>query len=655
MKAESYRPDIDGLRAIAVVSVVLFHAIPRKPLGGFVGVDIFFVISGYLITGIIVGGLATATFSFLDFYRRRIRRIFPALGIVLLFCLAIGWFALFPSEYAMVGKHVIAGGAFAANLMFWSEAGYFDVVAETKPLLHLWSLGVEEQYYVLWPALLWATWRLRLSALVFTGLCLAASFAYCLHLTALDPTAAFYNPLSRAWELLLGALLALAMQRGHRLSARLTPAAALGGLILLIYAIVNTRPGDGFPGWQPLLPTVGTVLLIASGPDTWIGRNVLGNGVMRWIGSVSYPFYLWHWPLLSFYRIWTFQHPPLGIALLLVASSLMLAWITTRLVEAPIRFSAIPYRAAVASALVLIAITGGTTVLSANGFTSRFDSHFASYFTALATDPAKFPEDRGLSDQNQCNFYDFAAANGGFPTLVPRPGIAPSCYTPPPGTRSVLLWGDSHAAAYLHGLQAELPKDVAPLLIFGSGCSVYVPDAQRPRQPYCDRTNSFVLQNIKQTPPDVLLIAPSTPVPLEVARQLAALARESGVKHVVVVGPLPRFVADLYKIVMRRFWPDVPKRIRGFTAEWFAATDRAFSASIGPHEPFDYISMMDQFCNADGCLVFVGDDLEAGLVVSDKEHLRPRASEFAARNGFMPVLARLLAADDAASAEKPPN
>ncbi|CCD90369.1 putative Acyltransferase, group 3; O-antigen acetylase [Bradyrhizobium sp. ORS 375] len=653
MKTQTYRPDIDGLRAIAVVSVVLFHAIPRKPLGGFVGVDIFFVISGFLITGIISADLAAGAFSISGFYERRVRRIFPALAVVLLFCLAAGWFVLFPSEYALLGKHVVAGGAFAANLINWSEAGYFDVAAETKPLLHLWSLGIEEQYYLAWPAILWGIWRLRLSAITITAICIVASFVYCVQLTAADPTAAFYNPASRAWELLLGSLLALGAQRGRELGPTMARVVSVVGLLLLVYSLIDTRPADGFPGWHPALPTVGTALLIAGGPHTWINRNVLGNSAARWIGSISYPLYLWHWPLLSLYRTWTFQHPPLSMALLIIGLSVVLAWITTRLVEAPIRFSTRRFRAATACMLLLVAVAGGTIVASASGFSARFDSQFAGYFTSLVLEAGTHPEERAAIDQNQCNFYDFEAANKGFPTLVPRQGIAPSCYMAPPGRRSVMLWGDSHAAAYLHGLQNEVPRDVAPLLVFGSGCSVYVPDPLHPRRPYCDRTNDFVLQVINQHAPDILLIAPSTPVPLDVARQLATMARQAGVKHVVVVGPLPRFVADLYKIVLRRYWPEVPRRIRGFTTESFALTDRTFRASLGAAEPFEYLSMMDHFCNDDGCLVFVGDDPKAGLVVLDKEHLRPMASRFAAKTALVPVITRLLTADEAGSGGAP--
>src|SRR5262249_11722104 len=211
----AYRPDIDGLRAVAVLSVVGFHAVPSAVPGGFTGVDIFFVISGFLISSIIFGGLQNNAFDFLMFYVRRMKRIFPALIVVLLASFTLGWFYLFTDEYKQLGKHIAGGAGFISNFMLLNEAGYFDQAAETKPLLHLWSLGIEEQFYLAWPILLWTVWRLRLNVLAFIIAVALISFAFNIAASASEPAAAFYSPHTRFWELLAGSLLAWgAVSRG---------------------------------------------------------------------------------------------------------------------------------------------------------------------------------------------------------------------------------------------------------------------------------------------------------------------------------------------------------------------------------------------------------------------------------------------------------
>jgi len=211
----TYRPDIDGLRAIAVLAVVLYHAFPSALPGGFVGVDIFFVISGYLISTIIAGGLQTGQFSFATFYARRVKRIFPALLLVLGATIAAGWYVLMSDEYTELGKQVTGGAGFVSNFLLWSGSGYFDSTAETKPLLHLWSLGIEEQFYIFWPLLLWAAYRCRFNVYAVAGLLALLSMGLNLALVKTHPVATFYSPLSRCWELFAGAMLAFATLRAQ--------------------------------------------------------------------------------------------------------------------------------------------------------------------------------------------------------------------------------------------------------------------------------------------------------------------------------------------------------------------------------------------------------------------------------------------------------
>ncbi|MYM68840.1 acyltransferase family protein [Pseudoduganella sp. FT55W] len=349
----AYRADIDGLRAIAVLSVVVFHAFPSLLPGGFTGVDIFFIISGFLIGSILLKGLQAGQFSFADFYARRVRRIFPALAIVMACCVALGWFALFPDEYKMLGKHLFGGATFVSNFFLWEEVGYFDTTADTKPLLHLWSLAVEEQFYIIWPLALWLAFRRRWAPWKLALLVAALSFAVNVGGVHRYATATFYSPLSRMWELLMGALLAyMSVNRigllagvrgadGDRLAdfsgPRARNCAAVAGLLLLAAGLALAAPGKHFPGWWALLPTLGALLLIAAGPAALINRYLLGNKLVAWFGLISYPLYLWHWPILSFLHI--LEGPLLSrmMRATALAAAVALAWLTYYFVERPLR------------------------------------------------------------------------------------------------------------------------------------------------------------------------------------------------------------------------------------------------------------------------------------------------------------------------------
>jgi peptidoglycan/LPS O-acetylase OafA/YrhL len=351
-----YRADIDGLRALAILPVLLFHAFPGKLPGGFAGVDVFFVISGFLITGIVRRGLQDGTFSATDFYAHRIRRILPALLLVLVACLAFGWYELLPAEYAQLARHAAAGAGFVQNFVLWSEAGYFDTVTELKPLMHLWSLSIEEQFYLLYPLVLMAAWRLGRPVLAVAALALA-SFAAGLVLTAHDPVQAFFAPYTRMWELLAGALLALTGRADGtpRFSQHLRNAQSLAGLLLLLVAYAGLRDGAAYPGWRALLPVAGAALLLHAGPQAFVNRALLARRPLVFIGLISYPLYLWHWPLLSFGRIAdALPSVERNAAVLL---TFVLAWLTWRYVERPLRHGPRPGATALALGAALV-LTG---------------------------------------------------------------------------------------------------------------------------------------------------------------------------------------------------------------------------------------------------------------------------------------------------------
>ena len=357
-----YRSDIDGLRAIAVLAVVAFHAFPDTIQGGFIGVDIFFVISGFLISTIIFENLERGTFNFYEFYARRIKRIFPALILVFVSCLIFGWFELLAEEYKQLGKHVAAGSVFISNIVFWNEAGYFDNSAETKPLLHLWSLGIEEQFYIIWPLLIWFAWKRKFNLLTISLVVCAISFLLNIKGVLIDPVATFYLPQTRFWELLSGTL--LAWYSLHRRGVNSSRVAKIDGfvyqffnvekvkvpsnlfsnifsffgILLLICGIMLMNKELSFPGKWALVPVLGTLMILIGGSATWVNRFILSNKIAVWFGLISFPLYLWHWPLLSFARILEGDVPSLEIRFYIVLLSVLLAWLTYKIVELPIRF-----------------------------------------------------------------------------------------------------------------------------------------------------------------------------------------------------------------------------------------------------------------------------------------------------------------------------
>jgi peptidoglycan/LPS O-acetylase OafA/YrhL len=355
----AYRPDIDGLRAVAVMIVVLFHAWPNWLKGGFIGVDIFFVISGFLITSIIVQELKNEKFSIRQFYARRVRRIFPALITVVLATLAFGWYVLLKNEFEQLGKHVLGAATFVSNFVLWNEAGYFDNDHTTKPLLHLWSLGVEEQFYLVWPLMLSLFFRRHAGILLFLAITLAASFLFGLYATYNAPVAAYFSPVTRFWELASGGLVAYLLSRdGPTVRWPLLMSAA--GIVLIALGAMLIDGQTPFPGAWAVLPVAGTCALIMATKDSWINKRLLGNPLMVRIGLVSYPFYLWHWPLLSFGYIVLGERPPVEIKALLVLGSLVLAFLTYHLVERPIQRTPKQAKAikALLASMVCFAIVG---------------------------------------------------------------------------------------------------------------------------------------------------------------------------------------------------------------------------------------------------------------------------------------------------------
>ena len=463
-----YRPEIDGLRALAVLSVIGFHAFPNWVRGGFIGVDVFYVISGFLICTIIFESLDRGTFSFAEFYARRIKRIFPALIVVLIASYAFGWCALFADEYKQLSKHIAAGAGFVANLVFWGEAGYFDNTAETKPLLHLWSLGIEEQFYIVWPFFLWFAWKRKLNLLTITIVVALISFYLNINGIRKDGIATFYSPLTRFWELLCGSLLAwFSLHRRPHESDRKIVANVLSvlGLFFLVYGFFRINREVRFPGAWAVLPVSGAGLIIWAGPLSWLNHTILSNRLAVWFGLISYPLYLWHWPLLSFARIVGSGFPSRNSRIAAVLLSVILAWLTYQVVERRIRLGGYG-GIKVATLVVVMAVIGvaGYETYSSDGLVFR-EVLKINWILGTANDGGDGENTIngcGVENEERTKLFAFCVHDK-------RPGI------------KYALMGDSKAAALFPGV-IRTSSEGARWLFIGGPAPLIFTDAARERQ-----------------------------------------------------------------------------------------------------------------------------------------------------------------------------
>ena len=432
-----YRPEIDGLRALAVLPVMLFHAGFTAFGGGYIGVDVFFVISGFLITGIIADDRARRGFSLLRFYERRARRILPALFIVAATCIPFALWTMVPEELANFGKSLVAVALFVSNVLFWRTSGYFDLAATERPLLHTWSLGIEEQFYVFFPLALVALWSLGRRPLALTLAALAvASLAASEILLHRDAVASFYLLPTRAWELLAGAAVAVAGPRaGDGPSPRAREALASVALALIVVPIFVYDAATPFPGLAAVPPVAGTMLLLAVPPRGTVAGRLLTLRPMLGVGAISYSAYLWHQPLFAFARLVTVGIPSPGVFAGLIAGALVLAALSLRFVEQPFRTPGRVSRAAIFTGAVAgslaLAAAGGAMVVG-GGLPARFSPAALPFVM-----PAKTTIDGCPAADAWLNVCRLGA-----------PGVAPT----------IALVGDSHAYALGSELDAALRR-----------------------------------------------------------------------------------------------------------------------------------------------------------------------------------------------------
>jgi peptidoglycan/LPS O-acetylase OafA/YrhL len=698
------RGDIEGLRALAVLAVVLYHAFPLKLTGGFAGVDIFFVISGYLIGGRLLQDIQAGSFNVREFYVRRARRIFPALLLVLISIWCIGWRVFSAPEFAALGKQIAAAVLFSNNVLLWSQSGYFDPWANDKPLLHLWSLGIEEQFYLLVPVILWASTSGASASIRWVARLGGLSLLTTIFVGNLEYAATFYLLHARFWELACGVVLAqaelrlststgpqtqsgagsrrdireillfsialvffavlqfglscaqggwdsvllhsastLAMMVGaatailadrytrpdawNRLRAwalrhrmRLAAASSVAGIVMLCAALTTLRSAS-WPGAQTLFPVLGATFVIASGRAAGPNR-LLAVRPLTFIGGISYPLYLWHWPAIVLWRQLNPDTRAFQMATPLLASFL-LAWLTKEFIEQPVRFGKLglarwrpPPLWPVVAGMVLTGLVGLAVVVS-NGLPSRFSPKLRAI--------AAWSESSPDSDWRvgRCYFMSTSKEFSSECTPVKRAGRP-----------LVLLWGDSHAAHLYAGLadiQSTLDFDIVQWT--AAGCPPTITPLAGEEQT-CPARRATALKALTVLSPDLVVVAGAWARYQELGRSpdeilrlvdgTIAYLRNKGIKRIVVFGPGPLWntslPVDLFRFMARERSDQVPERL-GRVADSIRQLDAAMAAQAAAGN-IQYVSVLRIFCNSSGCLT-TGDKTSQlpDLLFRDRDHL----------------------------------
>jgi len=545
-----YRAEIDGLRALAIIPVILFHAGFNYFSGGFVGVDIFFVISGYLITTIILNEMDQGSFSLAHFYERRARRILPALFLVIAATLPFSWFLLLPQDMTGFGHSLIAVSTFASNILFWRESGYWGPVNDFKPLLHTWSLAVEEQYYVLFPLFLIFMWRFRKQHIFLTlAIITVASLATAQWGAHNKPNANFFLLPTRAWELAIGACVAFILLYRASTIDRLKSNRAIAeisgnmGLFLLGYSVVMYSSGTPFPSLYTIVPCLGaSLIIIFSSPATTTGR-ILGSKPLVFIGLISYGAYLWHQPLFSLTRHARIQEPSPELMVALIFLTFFLAFLSWRYIETPLRSFREVRRQTIfiiSGSISFLFICIGLLFHIYQGFPDRISNTQRHIYNFKKYEIAK-PYRKNLcflgQDQKPALFSDECISDT---------------------VNSLVIWGDSHAAALSYGLKNTLRNNFTQLT--SVGCPPLI-GYHSPRLPNCKPTNDHILKLLTTQKPEVIILHGRwfRPRPHGLRRSIKdylphtirTLRKALPETRIVILGGLPQWHKDLPDLLVQ--------------------------------------------------------------------------------------------------------
>jgi peptidoglycan/LPS O-acetylase OafA/YrhL len=591
--AHSFRLDIQGLRAIAVLAVVIFHLLPRKLSGGFVGVDVFFVISGFLITGIVLRDIGQNRFSLANFYARRIRRLFPALITMLLACAMAVLVVGLPQDIQLFGQSALASVFYASNFFFLTQSGYFDNSQTLNLLLHTWSLSVEEQFYLVLPGLLILFHRFfpnrSYLPLLVIGL---VSLIACIVVSRLYPTTAFFSSPTRFWQFVAGGLLVLVPAAFLQERRKLLQLGGWIGLLLLLYAFREISEDDAYPGYHALIPTVATVLLILGGTaqDGWLNK-LLSLRWMQFFGSISYSLYLWHWPVIVCYKLWFSAQIDEAEALNLFAISTFLAYGSWRFIENPLRHSdpAKPlFRATYLPALLSTLLVSGIaiTFVATGGMKQLFPP------LAVAMNEYIVPGKKHNEILGPC-FLEKAPKTG------PAFNRAECIQGQPGGNNRVLLAGDSHAAHFVLALKTAWPE-VQFSQVTGPGCRVLLPPK---KSADCSALMNLLYEEIAPGERFSTIILAGRWDSSEMAKMTNAInfLRQYS-DRIILLGPVVEYSIALPRaIAIAGDSPDASQKIASFNSlQKTSRTDEKLAESA-KELGVEYYSVVNALCTEEDC------------------------------------------------------
>lgn len=629
-----YRPELDGLRAIAVSLVILFHAFPQKLTGGFVGVDIFFVISGYLISTIILDEINDGRFTIVDFYKKRINRIYPALIFVLIACVVLSNLLLFRSEIKAFNLSLFFSTIFSANLYFLKTLNYFDNHAEDHPLLHLWSLGVEEQFYILWPVLLLYLakkdkhFSIRLIATI-----LAASFLLNVLFVSKLTSEVFYLPFTRFWELGAGSLCAFLLKDYNDKCANQHSSLEFKihcnyliiiGFLLIGLSATFVKTTQQFPGWIAILPVLGAALIIVYGHQSDIAKKILGNRFVVFIGLISYPLYLWHWPILSFGHIHYGYLMDKNTKLFLLLISVVLAIVTYYCIETPLRYKLHSKYKTVILFIILMMIGISSIVDNLNSI-DGVNTENEMFFTEYKDYIGRY--DWTTKNRTYCGYIDF---NGLFSERLPA-----ACLQRKQNKTNVMLWGDSHAFQLYYGLHKNLGQNFQIIQITSAGCRPLIEPQTNNQTKNCMLSNNKAIAEIKRLKPEVVIVAQKDLHESTDWNAFAKLLHGIGVIKVILVGPAPQWNQSLYRFVAKNYYnlSSTPKFLNSAVLNKdLIKVDGFLKSKYGDNPFIKYVSLIDVLCKERlGCLTFVEDADGKELTTFDYGHFGLKTSSFVSK------------------------
>ena len=630
----NFRKDINGLRAISVVVVMLYHFGFSGFSGGFIGVDVFFVISGYLMTAIILGKTNTGQFSLIDFYLSRGKRILPPLAILCAVLIIWGWFYLYPTDFKELGKHIKSSLGFSSNISYFKESGYFDTSSRSKWLLHTWSLSVEWQFYMLYPVVILALKKwLRAQYITPSLVALTTiSFFACIYHSYENPNLAFYSFHTRAWEMLAGGLVYCSTFKpkpNHQLFCE-----ALG-LAMIIFSVVFLSNTSLWPSLLTLIPVTGCALIIFSNKQH---NSLLNAQPFQSIGSASYSIYLWHWPLVVYleYTGRSAQLMPMVIGVLL---SFLLGWLSWRHIEKGMVSRILTFSTRRSGFIKLLGLF--LIVFIAASYI-RYDRGIPHNYRAINTDERSLFIEKyknahqalGAAYRSECDFYDLESKP--FKKTIDASCVVNS------KKPSLFIWGDSHAQALSPGLRQQLKQDYQINQIATSGCQaniVFVQDLINNAKE-CFRANQFVLLEIERTKPSIVIIAQRMAHEDTDWREVADKILNVGAEYVVIVGPVPQWLPSLPQVIARRHWNKQSNYIndRGIDQE-ILATDQLMTERYKSSKNLTYISMIDAMCINKKCLAYVPNNKK--LMVVDYGHLSVEGSNYVAKHILKTQLNRI--------------